>query len=176
MTRKPSAVSPVASSVIATIKANIEARVEALGVSSGMIAKANGRNVSWISDLFIPGRYDARLSMVTIADVAAALGVTVPYLCSDDPKARAKMIAAPMPKYLEAAAAKPRRYTSKSRPDDIEPDEMTAKEVGAMLGCTRAGLCVWRGNGKGPKWRLTPTGRYLYSRASVEKFKATREA
>lgn len=176
MTRKPTEVSQVAAATLATLKRNIADRIESIGVPTSLIANAYGRHTAWISDLLMEGRYEARLSLVTVADIAAALGVTVPYLLSDDEKARAKMLAAPTPKYLETAMAQPRRYTSKSRPDDAQPDEMTVLEVMKYLGISKQALCVRRKNRSGPKWRKTPTGRFLYNRVSVEAFKAARDA
>lgn len=175
MTRKPTEVSQVAAATLATFKRNVAERAAALGVSPGVIARAYGRHTAWISDILMEGRYEARLSLVTVADIATALGVTVPYLLSDDAKARAKMLAAPMPAYLKADLVKPRRSTSKSRPDDAGPDDMSVVEVMKHLGISKQALCVRRQKGQGPKWRQTPTGRFLYSRASVEGFKAARE-
>lgn len=175
MTRKPTEVSQVAAATLATFKRNVAERAAAIGVSPGVIARAYGRHTAWISDILMEGRYEARLSLVTVADIATALGVTVPYLLSDDAKARAKMLAAPMPKYLETYLAQPKRYTSKSRPDDAGPDEMTVVEVMKYLGISKQALCMRRKNRRGPKWRRTPTGRFLYNRASVEGFKVARE-
>lgn len=62
---------------------NVRNRLEAIGVSSCAVSIKSGQRDNWLSDTM---RRDGRISLSTLADMAAALGMSPRDLC--DPKAR----------------------------------------------------------------------------------------
>ncbi|WP_186314705.1 helix-turn-helix domain-containing protein [Corynebacterium glyciniphilum] len=48
-------------------------------------------------------------------------------------------------------------------------EDLTAKEVAAILGVSPATMVVWRNNGKGPGWYQIG-GRYRYPQRDLDQF------
>lgn len=87
---------------ISTIKQNISERLAVLGVAARVASIENGRTSSWIGDVISEGRYDKKLSIPMVTDIAEALGVAFADLCDDRKPALKRIKEAPLPEWLLA--------------------------------------------------------------------------
>jgi hypothetical protein len=90
-------VTPAAAAAIAVIKTNIRLRLDTLGVTAGRVANETGHTQCWLSDLFLAGRYEQKLSVNMVADIADALGVEFADLCNGSKAAQRRVRSAPPP-------------------------------------------------------------------------------
>ena len=96
----PTILSETALKALATVKSNVKLRLDALGTTGTTVARKTGRNGAWITDLFLPDRYDVKLSIGFIADIAEALGVEAVDLVSDRPRDLQRLSTAPPPAWM----------------------------------------------------------------------------
>ena len=83
-----------------TIKGNIKRRLAVLNIGPTRAALEVGRSRSWLSDVLLDDRYQMKLSIGMVQDIADALNVEFLDLASNSPVAAKRLDEARAPKWL----------------------------------------------------------------------------